>query len=101
MIGDNVILKIKLRNITLRDYILSDVENKVRWITTETEWVRHDTLWMEIEPVNAYELRIDMEKIISRMPQNAIRWRFEIELDDHHIGLVSSYYLDENFEYTP
>lgn len=94
-------LKITLGNITLRDYILSDVEDEVRWTTTETEWFLHDTPWMQIEPVNANELRIDMEKIINSMPQNAIRWRFEIEVDGRHIGLVSSYYLDENFEYTP
>lgn len=94
-------LKITLGNITLRDYILSDVEDEVRWTTTETEWFQHDTPWMQIESVNANELRIDMEKIINSMPQNSIRWRFEIEVDGRHIGLVSSYYLDKNFEYTP
>jgi len=56
---------------------------------------------MEIEPVNADELRADMAKIIDSMPEDAIRWRFEIEFDGQHIGLVSSYYLNENFEYTP
>ena len=94
-------LKITLGNITLRDYILSDVEDELRWTTTETEWFQNDTPWMQIEPVNANELRIDMEKIINNMPKNAIRWRFEIEVDGRHIGLVSSYYLDKNFEYTP
>ena len=87
-------------NITLRDYVLSDVEDEVRWTNVETEWFRSDTPWMELEPVDADELRADMTEIINSMPQNAIRWRFEIEVDSRHIGLVSSYYLDSNFEYT-
>ena len=93
-------LKITAENITLRDYQLSDVLDEVRWTTTETEWFLYDTPWMDIEPVNEEELRVQMEKIINNMPENAIRWRFEIEVDGRHIGLVSSYYLDENFEYT-
>ena len=94
-------MKITLDNITLRDYVLSDVEDEVRWSNVETEWFRSDTPWMEIEPVDADELRADMAEIINNMPENAIRWRFEIEVDGRHIGLVSSYYLDSNFEYTP
>jgi len=94
-------MKITHENITLRDYVLSDVEDEVRWTNVETEWFRSDTPWMTLEPVDADELRADMAEIISSMPENAIRWRFEIEVDGRHIGLVSSYYLDSNFEYTP
>ena len=94
-------MKIKLDNVVLRDYQFSDVEDEVRWTTIETEWFRHNTPWMEIKPANAEELRADMEKIINNMSKDAIRWRFEIEVDGRHIGLVSSYYLDKNFEYTP
>lgn len=94
-------MKITFENITLRDYVLSDVEDEVRWTTVETEWFRSDTPWMELEPVDADELRADMSEIINSMPENAVRWRFEIEVDGRHIGLVSSYYLDNNFEYTP
>ena len=94
-------MKITFENITLRDYVLSDVEDEVRWTTTETEWFRSDTPWMDLEPANADELRADMAEIINSMPENAIRWRFEIEVEGRHVGLVSSYYLDNNFEYTP
>ena len=41
--------------------IPSDIEDNVRWDTTETEWSDYDALW---EPVGGEE---------------AIRWRFEIE----------------------
>lgn len=94
-------MKLTCGNITLRDYMLSDVEDEVRWTNVETEWFRSDTPWMELEPVDADELRADMSEIINSMPEDAIRWRFEIEVDGRHIGLVSSYYLDGNFEYTP
>ena len=93
-------MELTFDNITLRDYVLSDVEDEVRWTNVETEWFRSDTPWMELEPVDADELRADMCEIINSMPENAIRWRFEIEVDGRHIGLVSSYYLDSNFEYT-
>ena len=92
-------MRIDFENITLRDYELSDVEDEVRWTNVDTEWFRADTPWMDLEPVDADELRADMSEIISSMPENAIRWRFEVEADGRHIGLVSSYYLDENFEY--
>lgn len=94
-------MKIKFDNITLRDYVLSDVDDEVRWTNEETEWFRSDTPWMEVQPVEADELRADMSEIINSMPENAIRWRFEIDVDGRHVGMVSSYYLDSNFEYTP
>lgn len=94
-------MQISFDNMTLRDYVLSDVEDEVRWTNVDTEWFRSDTPWMTIEPVDEDELRADMAEIIHGMPENAIRWRFEIEVDGRHVGLVSSYYLDENYEYTP
>lgn len=94
-------MKLTFENVTLRDYVLSDVEDEVRWTNVETEWFRSDTPWMELAPVDADELRADMSEIINSMPENAIRWRFEIEVDGRHIGLVSSYYLDSHFENTP
>ena len=94
-------MKITYDNITLRDYQLSDVEDEVRWTNVETAWFYADTPWMTMEEVDPEGLRADMIEIMESMPEDAIRWRFEIEVDGRHIGLVSSYYRDENFEYTP
>lgn len=94
-------MKIRYDNIILRDYQLSDVEDEVRWTNVDTAWFYADTPWLTIEKVDLEELRADMVQIMESMPKDAIRWRFEIEVDGRHIGLVSSYYLDENFEYTP
>lgn len=56
---------------------------------------------MKIEPVDADELRSDMSEIINNMSDDVVRWRFEIEVDGCHIGMVSSNYVDNNFENTP
>lgn len=94
-------MKITYDHITLRDYQLSDVDDEVRWTNVDTAWFYADTPWMTLEKVDPDELRRDMIEIMEGMPEDAIRWRFELEVDGRHIGMVSSYYLDENFEYTP
>jgi len=94
-------MKITIDGITLRDYLPSDVEDEIRWTNTDTAWFYADTPWMTMEPVDPDELRADMMEIMSHMTEDAIRWRFEIEVDGRHVGMVSSYYLDENYEATP
>ena len=94
-------MNIVFDDITLRDYQLSDVEDEIRWTNVETEWFYKDTPWMTMEPVDPEELRSDMIEIMNSMPDDAIRWRFEIEVEGRHIGMVSSCNLDENFENTP
>lgn len=94
-------MKIQHDNIILRDYQLSDVDDEIRWTNVDTAWFSQDTPWMELEKVDPEELRADMIKIMESMPEDAIRWRFEIEVDGRHIGLVSSCYRDEKFGYTP
>ncbi len=94
-------MKIVMNDVVLRDYLPSDVEDEVRWTNIDTAWFYADTPWMTMEPVDPDELRADMMEIMSNMLEDAIRWRFEIEVDGRHIGMVSSYYLDENYEPTP
>lgn len=99
--GNNVGKNITFDGIVLRDYQLSDIEDEIRWTNTDTAWFYADTPWMKMEPVDPDELRRDMREIISSMSEDAIRWRFEIEVAGRHIGMVSSYYLDANYEPTP
>jgi len=94
-------MRISMDEIVLRDYQLSDVEDEVRWTNEDTAWFYADTPWMTMEPVDPDELRADMAEIMSTLSEDAIRWRFEIEADGRHIGMVSSYYLDGNFEPVP
>lgn len=83
--------------VVLRDYQLSDIEDEIRWTNEETAWMQADEPWNPVEPVDPEELRADMTEIVENMPEDAIRWRMEIEVDGKHIGLVSSYYLKEDF----
>ncbi|MBP3398565.1 MAG: GNAT family N-acetyltransferase [Erysipelotrichaceae bacterium] len=92
-------MKIIFDEITLRDYILSDVEDEIRWTNEEKDWFHVEAPWMTLEPVDANELRSEMNKIISDMSEDGIRWRFEIEVEGRHIGNVSSYYLNHQFEH--
>jgi RimJ/RimL family protein N-acetyltransferase len=84
--------------LVLRDYRLSDVEDELRWTNTDTAWFYADTPWMALEPVDPDELRRDMLELMASLREDAIRWRLEIEAEGRHLGLVSSYYLDEKGE---
>ena len=94
-------MEIVYDNIVLRDYQLSDVEDEVRWTNIDTAWFYAGTPWMRMEPVAPGELLADMSQVISELSEDAIRWRFEIEVDGQHIGMVSSYFLDEDLGPTP
>lgn len=99
--GGESTMRIDYEDVTLRDYILSDVDDEVRWTNEETEWFCSETPWMTLEPVDTDDLRAEMAMVINDMAEDAIRWRFEIEVDGRHIGLVSSYYLNNEYENTP
>ena len=94
-------MKFSLEEVTLRDYQVSDIEDEIRWMNVDTDWFYADTPWMTLEPVNPDELRRDMISIMSGLTEDAIRWRFEIETGGRHVGMVSSYFLNESFEYPP
>ena len=94
-------MKTSYRDIVLRDYVLADVEDEIRWTNEETAWFYADTPWMTLEKEDPDTLRREMTEIISSMTEDAIRWRFEIEISGRHVGMVSSYYLDDTFQSIP
>lgn len=51
-------MKIKNENIILRDMIESDIDDYVRWFTTETEWSNTDAPWESIESDEETEQQI-------------------------------------------
>ena len=42
-------MRIEFENIILRDMTESDIEDYIRWFTTETEWSNTDAPWEPIE----------------------------------------------------
>ncbi len=94
-------MKIKYENIILRDMMESDIEDYVRWFTTETEWSNTDAPWEPIESDEETERTSWREyyESVKKLSDDVRRWKFEIEWNGRHIGWVSSYPIDENYEW--
>ncbi len=88
-------------NIILRDMIKSDIEDYVRWFTTETEWSKTDAPWEPIQSDEETERASWQEyyESVKDLPDNVRRWKFEIEWNGRHIGWVSSYPMDAHYEW--
>ncbi len=87
--------------IRLRDMTESDIEDYVRWFTTETEWMDWDSPWETEETTEEAEREswtACYQEVRGQSP-DAVRWRFEIEADGAHIGWVSAY--DDMGAFTP
>ena len=78
----------------LRDMRESDVEDYVRWFTTETEWGDWDAPWEGHFDGTAEEERrswTECFEAVQGLPADAFRRKFEIELDGRHVGWICSY----------
>ena len=81
----------------LRDMTENDIEDYVRWFTTETEWMKTDAPW-EFEGTEG-ETTAEAERAawteyyesVRQLPKEATRWKFEIDSDGRHVGWVSCY----------
>ncbi len=94
-------MEISFQNIVLRDMKESDIEDYVRWFTTETEWMDWDAPW-EVEEMDADAERkrwTEYYQSMQEMPDDVTRWKFEIEYEGKHVGWVSSYLIDENYNW--
>lgn len=94
-------MEIQYGNIMLRDMIGSDIEDYVRWFTHDTEWSDFDAPW---EPIGSDEETEragwrEYYESVRELPKDVLRWKFEIEYNGRHIGWVSSYLIDEAYEW--
>lgn len=94
-------MEIKFDNIVLRDMIESDIEDYVRWFTRDTKWSDFDAPWEPVSGDEAAERKDWTEyfESVKGLPDDAARWKFEVELDGRHIGWASSYMMDENYDW--
>ena len=74
-------MRIKFENIILRDMIESDIEDYVRWFTTETQWSKADAPWEPVESDEETERASWREyyESVKELPDHVRRWKFEIE----------------------
>lgn len=89
-------MRIYNREIYLRDMNFDDIEDYIKWNTTEIEWQNWDAPWESEEDFDIEAYRDNLiRKINTKLP--IIRKRFEICLiDNTHIGWINSYYIDGN-----
>ena len=97
-------MKIEYKDIILRDMTEADIEDEIRWNTTETDWAHWDAPWESEPDLLTFNPDEHRKKAFERLaePKDEIRWRFEIETKDgNHIGTVSSYMIDGDFCWIP
>ena len=75
---------------------LEDIDDYILWSTREIEWQDWDAPWEKEENIDIEELRNNLhEKLARELP--IVRRRLEIcNINETHIGWVSSYYIDED-----
>ena len=94
-------MQIKFENIILRDMIESDIEDYVRWFTVEREWMNYDAPW-ETEASDEETERTSWREYyesVKDLSDDVRRWKFEIVCNGRHIGWVSSYMMNERYEW--
>lgn len=94
-------MMLRYEDVVLRDMLKSDIEDNVRWFTTETRWSDFDAPW---EPVSGDEAeeRTCWTRYFDGMkgiPEAELRWKLEIEWMGRHVGWVSSYMIDEHYDW--
>ena len=94
-------MEIRYKSIVLRDMVEADIEDYVRWFTTEREWENWDAPWEKEDSSEEAERKSWTEYYdsVKALPDDVRRWKFEIEVDGRHIGWVSSYPIDESYEW--
>ncbi len=97
-------MKIEYKDIILRDMTEEDIEDYIRWNTVETDWANWDAPWEALPDLLTFNPEEYRKKELEKLakPKDKIRWGFEIETPSgEHIGAVSSYMMNENFEWIP
>ena len=94
-------MKIEYEDIILRDMIEKDIEDYINWFTKDIDWQDYDAPWEksiseEKEERESWTKYYNYSKTIK---DNDIRYKFEIEYNGIHIGFVSSYFIDDDYEY--
>lgn len=96
-------MQISYLNILLRDMEERDIDDEIRWNTTETDWALWDAPWETLEDLKNFDPEKhraeELEWLAKPKPDH--RTSLELDADGVHIGSVSSYCLDENLDWTP
>lgn len=95
-------MEIHYKNIILRDYRESDIEDDIRWNTVETQWAEWDAPWETEEDLASFDPGKFREEELERLKKTPRGFRWSLELDTAegvHIGSVNAYLIDENLQW--
>lgn len=95
-------MEIKYRDIVLRDMRESDIADDIRWHTEETQWARWDAPWETLEEIANFDPESFRQKQLALLEKEKPEIRNFLELDTAdcvHIGTVSSYLIDEDYNW--
>lgn len=89
------------KRIKLRPFKRSDIEDYIKWMTVETEWMEWDAPWEEND-FNVDEYRQSCLLQLQKNRPVSIYSTREIEMlhSGEHIGRINSYPIDENYNYS-
>ena len=99
-------MRLRFRNIVLRDFKAGDEEDMVRWMTVQTEWHDHDSPWLAERDFKAFDpekyrgMAREYLKRPLRFGERSLL-QIEDEMTGRHIGFVSAYYIDKQDEPLP
>lgn len=95
-------MEIQYKDIVLRDFLESDIEDEIRWNTAETEWALWDAPWEMEEELSKFDPEAFRKEALAELekPKTGFRWGFEVDtLSGVHIGSVNAYLIDENYRW--
>lgn len=98
----DLFVQIRYRDIVLREMRESDIADEIRWNTVETEWSHWDAPWEMEEAIQNFNETEEKKRLLEFIhgPKPPIPYSLEIDTADGvHIGTVSQYLIDENFDW--
>lgn len=102
-IGENIFRIVVNGDIVLRDFVVSDIGDMIRWNTTETEWCSWDAPWETEEGLKDFDKDKYRAKKMMQLkrvkPINEIRDRLEICVKNVHVGWECFYYIDDDYNF--
>lgn len=98
-------MEIKNDKVILRDFVESDIDDRIYWEIVETEWQLWDAPWeYNEEDFDSEQYRKErLEWLAKEKDENMMRWGFQICINDKsrkHIGWCNAYKINDNYEYT-
>lgn len=100
--GEYMDFEIMGKSVKLRPFNESDIEDEIRWNTTDIEWQKWDAPWEKNE---VFESTVYRQKLLEKLNQQTKTPKFYYSLEieslkeGKHIGRVNSYYIDNKYNY--